>query len=98
MSGFADSTGIARTYNLKGAIDFDNAFFQSLGTNGRSCGSCHQPADGWTILRGLAARAPYFHNGSAAPLLDVVEFYDGRFTIGLSPLEKSDLVAFLKGL
>jgi cytochrome c peroxidase len=36
------------------------------------------------ILRGLAARAPYFHNGSAATLSDVVEFYDQRFSIGLT--------------
>jgi cytochrome c peroxidase len=31
------------------------------------------------ILRGLAARAPYFHNGSAPTLQAVVEFYDQRF-------------------
>jgi cytochrome c peroxidase len=49
MFGFADPTGIARTFTANGSIDFDNPFFQSLGTNGRSCGSCHQPADGWTI-------------------------------------------------
>ncbi len=50
------------------------------------------------ILRGLAARAPYFHNGSAATLEDVVEFYDHRFAIGLTPHEKADLAAFLKTL
>jgi hypothetical protein len=50
MFGFADPTGLARTYSVNGSIDFDNPFFQSLGTNGRSCGSCHQPADGWTIV------------------------------------------------
>lgn len=50
MFGFADPTGILRTYNTNGSIDFDNPFFQALGTNGRSCGSCHQPADGWTIV------------------------------------------------
>jgi cytochrome c peroxidase len=50
------------------------------------------------ILRGLAARAPYFHNGSAATLDDVVEFYDQRFSIGLTDQQKSDLVAFLKAL
>jgi len=50
MFGFADPTGIFRTFTVSGAIDFDNEFFQSLGTNGRSCGSCHQPADGWTIV------------------------------------------------
>ena len=50
------------------------------------------------ILRGLAARAPYFHNGSAATLLDVVNFYDERFAIGFTPQEKQDLVAFLRTL
>ena len=50
------------------------------------------------ILRALAARAPYFHNGSAATLGDVVEFYDTRFNIGLTDDEKADLVAFLKAL
>jgi len=50
------------------------------------------------ILRGLAARAPYFHNGSAGTLADVVSFYDQRFHIGLSEQEKIDLVDFLKAL
>jgi cytochrome c peroxidase len=50
------------------------------------------------ILRGLAARAPYFHNGSAATLEDAVDFYDTRFHIGLTELEKADLVAFLNAL
>ena len=50
------------------------------------------------ILRGLAGRAPYFHNGSAATLLDAVNFYDTRFNLNLSEREKRDLVAFLKTL
>ncbi|MDE2270467.1 MAG: hypothetical protein KGJ94_00605 [Xanthomonadaceae bacterium] len=50
------------------------------------------------ILRGLAARAPYFHNGSAATLMDVVDFYDTRFNIGMTELQKQDLVAFLSAL
>jgi cytochrome c peroxidase len=50
------------------------------------------------ILRGLAARAPYFHNGSANTLLDVVNFYNTRFTLNLTNQQKSDLVAFLKTL
>jgi cytochrome c peroxidase len=49
-------------------------------------------------LRALAARPPYFHNGSAATLEEVVDFYDRRFIIGLTPQEKADLVAFLKAL
>ena len=50
------------------------------------------------ILRGLSARAPYFHNGSAATLLDVVHFYESRFGLTLTPQEESDLVAFLSSL
>lgn len=47
------------------------------------------------ILRGLASRAPYFHNGSAQTLDDVLEFYNRRFNVGFTPQEKRDLVAFL---
>jgi cytochrome c peroxidase len=50
------------------------------------------------VLRGLAARAPYFHNGSAATLAEVVEFYNQRFAIGFSEQQKADLVAFLSSL
>lgn len=50
------------------------------------------------ILRGLAARAPYFHNGSASTLDDVIQFYDQRFGIGFTAQEKADIVAFLKTL
>jgi hypothetical protein len=50
------------------------------------------------ILRGLASRAPYFHNGSADSLADVIEFYDKRFNIGFTAQEKRDLIAFLNAL
>jgi cytochrome c peroxidase len=50
------------------------------------------------ILRGLAGRAPYFHNGSAATLLDAVNFYNTRFNLNLTEQEIDDLVAFLKTL
>jgi hypothetical protein len=50
------------------------------------------------VLRGLAARAPYFHNGSARSLQDVVTFYDSRFNIHFTQQEMSDLIAFLSSL
>jgi cytochrome c peroxidase len=50
------------------------------------------------ILRGLAGRAPYFHNGSAATLLDAVNFYNLRFNLGLTTAQMSDLAAFLQTL
>ena len=49
-------------------------------------------------FRGLAARAPYFANGSAATLRDLVDFYDQRFEARFTKQEKQDLVNFLKVL
>ena len=50
------------------------------------------------ILRGLAGRAPYLHNGAAATLLELVNFYDQRFQMGLTSVQKRQLVAFLNSL
>jgi cytochrome c peroxidase len=50
------------------------------------------------ILRGLAARPPYFHNGFAADLGAVLDFYNTRFTMHLTAQDKADLVAFLQTL
>lgn len=49
-------------------------------------------------LRGLAGRAPYFHNGSAKDLRTVVRFYNDRFAIGLTDQQIADLVVFLNAL
>jgi cytochrome c peroxidase len=48
---FLDPTGLLSTYNANGPIDEsnENAFFQSLGTNGRSCGTCHLASDGFGL-------------------------------------------------
>jgi cytochrome c peroxidase len=50
------------------------------------------------ILRGLAARAPYFHNGSAADLGAVIDFYNERFDAGITGQDRQDLIAFLRSL
>jgi cytochrome c peroxidase len=50
------------------------------------------------VLRALAARGPYFHNGAAATLDDAVEFYNQRFNLNLTAQQKTDLVAFLNTL
>jgi cytochrome c peroxidase len=47
---FPNANGASQTYStIKGGIDETGPFFQSLGTNGRSCASCHQPSDGMTV-------------------------------------------------
>jgi len=81
LFGFVNPTGIVRTFKVNGSIDFDNLFFQSLGTNGRSCASCHAAADGWSVVPShLQARFeatdgedPIFrtNDGSNSPIADV---------------------------
>ena len=81
MQSFSDPMGQLRSYNVKGAIDLNNPFFQSLGTNGRACSSCHQPSDGWSVTPShIQARFdatdgldPIFrtNDGSNSPIADV---------------------------
>ena len=164
MMPFPNPSGFAASYSTTGSIDFTNPFFRSLGANGRSCESCHQANEGWTVtpdgirrrfvatsgldpifrlndganapgldvstvevsgvlvtttdpgralvtgrwkdigrfkgpaLRALATRAPYVHDGSAADLGAVIDFYEKRFDIGFTEQEKRDLAAFLRTL
>jgi cytochrome c peroxidase len=49
-------------------------------------------------MRALAARAPYFSNGSAANLGEIVDFYNRRFNIGFTDQERQDLINFLSVL
>jgi mono/diheme cytochrome c family protein len=51
-----------------------------------------------TPLRGVWQHAPYFHDGSAATLLDVVQRYDTANGLGLTAEQKADLVEYLKSL
>ena len=81
MLSFPNPTGLAATYSATGKIPLDGPFFQSLGSNGRSCGSCHQPGDGWTVIPShirerfetSAGLDPIFrtNDGSTSPLADV---------------------------
>lgn len=55
-----------------------------------------------TPLRGLwhppQLRGPYFHDGSAATLEEVVAHYIARFNLDLTPRRQRDLVGYLKTL
>jgi hypothetical protein len=79
----ANDSGAAQTINASGGpvVDQGNPFFQSLGTNGRSCATCHDARDNMTITpRRVQARFaatggkdPIFRivDGSNSPLADV---------------------------
>jgi cytochrome c peroxidase len=76
-----NDSGVAVTLNASGRIDRGNAFFQSLGSNGRSCDTCHQASEGWTVTpQGVQRRFartdgldPIFRlvDGANSPLADV---------------------------
>jgi cytochrome c peroxidase len=85
-----DATNVQPTNNCKTTTDLGQALIDGRFDH---VGKIKGP-----ILRGLAGRAPYFHNGSAATLLDVITFYNTRFNLGLTEQQQSDLVAFLKSL
>jgi cytochrome c peroxidase len=57
------------------------------------CGGCGPR--GFDFSAQLAARAPYFSNGSAKNLRELVDYYDRRFDMRLTEQEKQDLINFL---
>ncbi|HXU81517.1 MAG TPA: hypothetical protein VN914_08970 [Polyangia bacterium] len=77
----SNRAGYAQSATASGALDTDGPFFAALGTNDRSCGTCHLSTQGWTITpAGVQARFwmsdgldPIFrpHDGANAPELDV---------------------------
>jgi cytochrome c peroxidase len=72
LQPFADPTGAVATYNVNGNIDESGPFFQSLGTNGRSCGSCHR-ADQAMSLRGAGVRQIYEQTHGQDPLFQTID-------------------------
>jgi cytochrome c peroxidase len=68
-----DPTGQLESFQLGGDTDTStNAFFQSLGTNGRSCFSCHEPQDGWTITP-KDATAPFNSTKGTDPVFNPLD-------------------------
>jgi cytochrome c peroxidase len=76
-----NASGVAATFNTAGRIDRANPFFQSLGSNGRSCATCHRAQEGWTITpKGVRERFEASHglepifrlnDGANSPRADV---------------------------
>ena len=91
-------------YLITGCLDPQNpnrqlTFYTSDPGKGLISGKCIDVNRGkGPVLRGLAARAPYFHNGSAANLQELVNFYNSRFGMNLTDQQKQQLIAFLNSL
>jgi hypothetical protein len=64
--------GTAETFHVTGAVDFTNPFFQQLGTNPRTCATCHSADQGWTMT--TEANNELFHaTDGLAPLFNRVD-------------------------
>ena len=69
---FLDFTGFSGTYSNTGSVDLSGPFFQSLGTNGRTCGTCHAPSDAFG-LSAVDARLRYSVTGGKDPLFAQID-------------------------
>lgn len=85
---FPNASGDSETYNPRGSTDLTNEFFQDLGSNGRRCVTCHDPADGWSIRPASLQKRfaatdgldPIFrpNDGSNSPTADVSSVHARR--------------------
>ena len=69
---FLDLTGLSGTYNNAGKVDLSGPFFQSLGTNGRSCATCHQANDAFG-LSAVDAQLRYLITRGQDPLFAQID-------------------------
>jgi cytochrome c peroxidase len=72
LQAFTNSNGTASTYTKAGSIDETGVFFQSLGTNGRTCATCHEANQGM----GLSAdnlQALFTSTSGTDPLFNAVD-------------------------
>ncbi len=83
---FANPGGASETYSTTGGgIDQTGPFFQSLGTNGRSCGSCHQPSDGMSVSAAHVEQRFSLTQG-LDPIFRTVDGSNGNHGIDVSTL------------
>jgi cytochrome c peroxidase len=69
---FLDFTGFSGTYSSTGSVDLSGPFFQSLGSNGRTCETCHQPNNAFG-LSAVDAQFRYFISRGKDPLFAQID-------------------------
>lgn len=67
LTPFPSAGGLAASFHTGGAIALDGPFFTPQGTNGRHCGTCHAPEDGWS-LRPATVTLMFAFTGGTHPL------------------------------
>jgi len=83
---FTNPGGASETYSTTGGgIDETGPFFQSMGTNGRTCGSCHQPDQGMSISA-AGVRQRFAITGGQDPLFRTVDGSNCNHNVDVSTL------------
>src|SRR5215472_1440314 len=84
---FPNPDGASQTYSTNGGgIDLTGPFFQSLGTNGRSCATCHQPSDGMSVSA-ANAQLRFLLTRGTDPIFRTVDGSNCNHNIDVSTLE-----------
>ena len=84
---FPNPGGASQTYSTTGkGIDLTGPFFQSLGGNGRTCGTCHQPSDGMSISAANVQRRFLFTRGQD-PIFRTIDGSNCNHSVDVSSLE-----------
>src|SRR5215469_16808295 len=68
------------------ALTLTGPFFQSLGTNGRSCGTCHQPSDGMSVSAAHVQQR-FINTQGEDPIFRTVDGSNCNHTINVSTLD-----------
>ncbi|HTB56580.1 MAG TPA: hypothetical protein VLC06_01840 [Polyangia bacterium] len=95
-----DSAGIAATVTTTGTIDRTSSFFQPLGTNPRTCETCHGSGQGWS-LTALGATILFVQSEGLAPLFlphDEGARPDGNLSTEISRLVDFGPTTLARGL
>ena len=84
---FPNSNGLSQTHSANGGgIDLTGAFFQSMGTNGRSCGTCHQPSDNMSVSAAHIQQR-FVQTKGEDPIFRTVDGSNCNHSIDVSTLE-----------
>src|SRR5438445_3402727 len=81
----ANPGGASETYSATGGgIDLTGPFFQSMGTNGRSCATCHQPSDAMSVAAANAQQR-FDQTQGMDPIFRTVDGSNCNHTVDVSP-------------
>ena len=84
---YSNPGGHAATFSTQGSVDLTGEYFQAQGTNGRSCATCHLPAEAWSITPDTL-KALFFETGGTDPVFNLLDADNPDTAAGASTPEE----------